>query len=62
GFTMATCGSGCWGEFTFDLDPALLEPGGQVRVFWNSPEDGEPSDVVTIPIPESEDGLWDLVP
>jgi spore germination protein GerM len=60
--TTATCGSGCWGEFTFALDPALLEPGGQVRVFWNSPEDGEPSDVVTIPIPESEDGLWDLTP
>ena len=62
GFTMVTCGSGCWGEYTFDLDPALLEPGGEVRVFWGSPEDGEPSDVVTIPIPESEDGLWDLTP
>jgi hypothetical protein len=61
-FTMVTCGSGCWGEFTFQLDPALLEPGGQVRVFWNSPEDGDPSDVVTVPIPESEDGLWDLSP
>jgi len=61
-FTMATCGSGCWGEFSFELDPALLEPGGEVRVFWNSPEDGEPSDVVTIPIPEDEDGLWDLTP
>ena len=61
-FTTATCGTGCWGEYTFTLDPVLLEPGGEVRVFWNSLEDGEPSDVVTIPIPESEDGLWDLSP
>ncbi len=61
GTTETGCG-GCWGEFTIDLDPALLEPGGEVRVFWHSPEDGEPADVVTIPIPESEDGLWDVTP
>lgn len=60
-FTETGCG-GCWGEYTFTLDPDLLEPGGQVRVFWHSPEDGDPSDVAVIPIPEDEDGLWDLTP
>ena len=61
-FTEVTCGSGCWGQYRFTLEPALLKPGGVVRVFWHSPEDGEPTDVVTIPIPEAEDGLWDLTP
>lgn len=60
GFTMATCGTGCWGSFTIDVDPDLLEPGGQARLFWNSPEDGEPTNVVVVPIPEDEQGVWDL--
>lgn len=61
-FTEVTCGSGCWGQYRFSLDPILLEPGGLVRVFWYSPEDGEPTDVVTIPISDTEDGLWNLGP
>lgn len=60
-FTQVTCG-GCWGSYTIDLDPALLEPGGEVRVFWHSPEDGEPTDVVAIPIPDDEEALWELIP
>lgn len=61
GFTMVACGTGCWGSFTIDLDPDLLEPGGQVRLFWNSPEDGEPTNVVVVPIPEDAQGIWDLI-
>lgn len=61
-FTEVTCGSGCWGPYSFTLDPELLEPAGVVRVFWHSPENGDPTDIVTIPIPEAEDGLWDLAP
>jgi len=57
-FTMVTCGTGCWGSFTIEVDPDLLEPGGQVRLFWNSPEDGEPTNVVVVPIPEDEQGVW----
>lgn len=59
-FTMVACGTGCWGSFTIDVDPDLLEPGGQVRLFWNSPEDGEPTNVVVVPIPEDEQGVWGL--
>ena len=62
GFEMVACGTGCWGRFTIELDPALLEPGGEVRLFWNSPEDGEPTNVVVVPIPEDEEGLWELTP
>lgn len=62
GFTMVACGTGCWGSFTVELDPDLLQPGGQVRLFWNSPEDGEPTNVVVIPIPEDPAGLWGLLP
>lgn len=60
-FTTASCGTGCWGEFSFSLDTSQLEPGQVLRVFWNSPQDGSPSDVVTYPVgPEGEP--WDLFP
>jgi len=62
-FTTATCGTGCWGGFSFHLDgfdfeatPAIL------RVFWYSPEDGEPSDVVSIPIAWGDEAVWDFLP
>ncbi|MFQ5524060.1 MAG: Gmad2 immunoglobulin-like domain-containing protein [Acidimicrobiia bacterium] len=61
-FTTATCGSGCWGEFSFLLDGVELPPTAVIRVFWYSAEDGEPADVVTIPLPGSADGTWDLLP
>lgn len=57
-FTTATCGTGCWGDFAFTLDTSALTPDSQVRVFWNSPEDGSRSDVVYVPI--DEDGVWEL--
>lgn len=59
-FTTATCGTGCWGDFVFTLDTPLLTEDSLVRVFWNSPRDGAPSDVVTIPVTAA--GAWDLTP
>jgi spore germination protein GerM len=54
----ATCGSGCWGEYTFVLDPALFDQGASVQVLDFSAENGEAIDVVTVPY---NDGmLWDL--
>ncbi len=59
-FTTATCGTGCWGEYSFALDTPALEPGSLVRVFWNSAEDGSLSDVVYIPF--AERAVWNLIP
>ncbi len=51
-FTTATCGTGCWGAYQFEVDYPFV--GGEtIRVFWHSAEDGSPSDVVSIPV------LWD---
>lgn len=56
---MATCGSGCWGDFTVDLDAALLAGGDtSVRLLSYSAEDGSPRDVATVPIPA--DGIWSM--
>lgn len=58
---MATSGSGTWGDFAVDIDAELVEPGvSSIRVFWYGAESGEPSNVVTIPVPEGE--VWELVP
>jgi hypothetical protein len=58
---MATSGSGTWGDFAVDIDAELIEPGvSSIRVFWYGAEDGTPSNVVTIPVPEGE--VWELVP
>lgn len=59
-FTTATCGTGCWGEYSFPLDTPALKPGSLVRVFWNSAEDGSRSDVVYVPF--GEQAVWDLTP
>lgn len=59
-FTTATCGTGCWGEFSFSLDTPAIRPDAVVRVFWNSAQDGSPSDIVYIPV--DEDGIWQLTP
>ena len=54
---MATCGSGCWGEFGISIDVDLIVPGeSAVQLLTFSAEDGEPTNVVTIPIPA--DGVW----
>lgn len=57
-FTTATCGTGCWGRFSFSLDTPALTAGSVVRVFWSSPEDGSARDVVTIPV----GSVWALAP
>jgi hypothetical protein len=47
---MADCGTGCWGEFFAELTAPTVDVGDLVRVFWYSAEDGEPADVVTVPV------------
>ena len=59
-FTTATCGTGCWGAFSFNIDyPFTGEE--TIRVFRHSPEDGSPSDVVTIPVLWNDPDGWDLL-
>lgn len=54
---MATCGSGCWGSFTVEIDPTLITPGeSSVRLLSHSAEDGSPIDVITVPIPAGD--VW----
>lgn len=62
-FTTATCGTGCWGGFSFNIDDFDFEATPvTVRVFWHSPENGEPSDVVSIPVFWGEEAAWDFLP
>ncbi|HEX9762460.1 MAG TPA: Gmad2 immunoglobulin-like domain-containing protein, partial [Acidimicrobiia bacterium] len=49
---MATCGTGCWGDFAHSFDTPLLTEGTVVEIFWYSAEDGEPANVVTLPVIE----------
>jgi hypothetical protein len=50
-FTTATCGTGCWGDFTHVLDFPLTEPQeGRIVVLTYSAEDGSPQDEVSIPV------------
>lgn len=52
-FVTATCGTGCWGEFSTGIDPDLIVPGqSSIRVFQHSAEDGSVVDAITVPIPE----------
>ncbi|HEY6627988.1 MAG TPA: Gmad2 immunoglobulin-like domain-containing protein [Acidimicrobiia bacterium] len=61
-FTTATCGTGCWGAFSFNIDDFDFEATPvSVRVFWHSAKDGSPSDVVTVPILWNDEGGWDLI-
>jgi len=61
-FTTATCGTGCWGGFSFNIDDFDFEATPvTARVFWHSPEDGEPSDVVSIPVSWDDFDGWDLL-
>jgi hypothetical protein len=58
-FTTATCGTGCWGTYEFTVDYSFV--GGEtVRVFWNSAEDGSPTDVVSIPVLFDDPDGWDF--
>jgi hypothetical protein len=58
-FTTATCGTGCWGAFSFSID-YQFEGTETVRVFWHSAEDGSPSDVVSVPVAWGEEQVWDF--
>lgn len=60
-FTTATCGGPCWGEYGFELDHDFTTTPGAVRVFWYSAEDGEPANVVTVPVSPGG-GVWRLLP
>jgi len=60
GFTMANCGTGCWGGFSFEVQYDFTGD-ETVRVFWHSAEDGSPSDVVTVPILWNDADGWDLL-
>jgi hypothetical protein len=60
-FATATCGTGCWGAFEFQVDYAF-QGDETIRVFWHSAEDGSPSDVVSVPVAWGDDQVWDLTP
>lgn len=56
---MATCGSGCWGEFSTEIDANLITPGeSSIRLLTYSAQDGSPTDVITVPIPA--DDIWQI--
>ena len=59
-FTTATCGTGCWGAFSFLVDYAFTGE-ETVRVFWHSAEDGSPSDVVSVPVAWGDEEVWDFI-
>lgn len=55
--TMATSGSGEWGEYSEAIPAEQITPGASsVRVFTYSMEDGSRVDIVTVPIPEAR--VW----
>jgi hypothetical protein len=57
--TTATCGTGCWGEFSTSIEADLIVPGeSSIRVFTHSPRDGSVSEAITVPIPEGD--VWQL--
>lgn len=58
-FATATCGTGCWGAYEFQVDYAFVGE-ETVRVFWHSAEDGSPSDVVSIPVLWDDPDGWDF--
>lgn len=50
-FTTATCGTGCRGDYSEEVRFKVAEKQeGMVEVFWESPENGTPQDVVQIPV------------
>lgn len=56
---MASCGSGCWGEFGVGVGSDLITPGeSSIRLLTYSAQDGSPQDSITIPIPAG--GVWEL--
>ncbi|HEV3473489.1 MAG TPA: Gmad2 immunoglobulin-like domain-containing protein [Actinomycetota bacterium] len=50
-FTTATCGSGCWGDFSEDVRYEVTEPQeGRIEVLTYSAEDGSERDVISTPV------------
>jgi hypothetical protein len=51
GFTTATCGTGCWGDFSVDVAYVLdQESPGFVNVFVSSPRDGARENIMSYPV------------
>ncbi|MGD2052292.1 MAG: Gmad2 immunoglobulin-like domain-containing protein [Acidimicrobiia bacterium] len=51
GFTTATCGTGCWGDYRVEVPYTLdAETAASVTVFTDSPQDGSRIDLVTSPV------------
>lgn len=48
--TSATNGSGTWGEFEFTIDEALVDADSTIQVLEFSAEDGDPANVITVPV------------
>ncbi len=50
-FTTATCGTGCWGDFSDDVAFQITESQeGRIEVLTYSAEDGSERDVISIPV------------
>jgi spore germination protein GerM len=49
-FTNATDGSGTWGEFEFTIDESLVDADSVIQVFEYSAEDGEPANIISVPV------------
>ncbi len=50
-FTTATCGSGCWGDFSEDVTfDVTEEQEGRIEVLTYSAEDGSERDLISIPV------------
>jgi spore germination protein GerM len=46
----ATSGSGTWGDYHFSVDESLLGPGSSIQLFEYSAEDGDPQNIITVPV------------
>ncbi len=49
-FTSATCGTGCWGDFEFTIDEALVDADTRIQILEFSAEDGDPANMITVPV------------
>ena len=61
-FTTATCGTGCWGAYNFHIEFDFAATPVTLKVFWNSAENGEPVDVVSMPVGYGGHAVWDMLP
>ena len=63
GVTMATCGTGCWGSFSINIDDFDFSATAvTLKVFTYSAKDGEPVDVVSMPVGVGDHAVWDMLP